>query len=191
MPTWRIDLAAEAVGEAAAALAGAEPDTALIEAHLADVYRDLGIAPLEPAKLRVETAKMSEADWQRLAVLAALLAVPPLRAVLPAVSQRLHVREQIDALVKVAQALKDLELRALAGSPVRAEELARRAARALNVEIEGETGNESTLRLAKIDYTRLLTRVDNARAAARAQLAELQRAQEAEDSRIARQLGKA
>jgi len=185
-PVWEIELAANTIADAAAEVAAAELDIALIEAQLADHYRDEGIAPLEPAQLRVETAKMSEADWQRLAVMTALLARPELRAALPAVSQRLHVREQIDALVRVAQALQPLELRALAASMVRAEELARRAARALDIDIAGETHSESAARLAKIDYTRLLSSVGHAKAAADAQLDELLRAQEAEDNRIAR-----
>lgn len=185
-PAWDIALAANIIAEAAAVVLANELDMALIEAQLADHYRDAGIAPLEPAQMRVETAKMSPADWQRLAIMAALLAEPELRAALPAVSQRLHVREQIDGLVRVAQALQPLELRALAASMVRAEELARRAARALDIDIAGESRGESAARLAKIDYTRLLSSVGTAKAAADAQLAELLRLQEAEDNRIAR-----
>lgn len=172
-PAWDIELATHTIADAAAEVAARELDMALIEAQLADRYRDEGIAPLDPAQMRVETAKMSQADWQRLAVLVALFAVPSLRAALPLVSQRLHVREQIDALVRVAQALQPLELRALAASIVRAEELARRAARALDIEIAGETHTESVGRLAKIDYTRLLSSVGTVKAAADAKLAEL------------------
>jgi hypothetical protein len=190
MPAWNIALAARTVAEAAARLTATAPDIALIEAQLADHYRDEGIAPLEPAKLGVETGGMTAADWQRLAVMGELLAVPGLRAVLPALSQRLHVREQIAAFVKVAQALRDLEPRALAASPMRAEELARQLARELDVDLEGETRSESAARLVKIDYNRLLRSVDSAKAAAGAQLAELKRAQEAEDRRIAQRRGK-
>jgi hypothetical protein len=185
-PVWDIELAANTVADAAADAQAAELDIALIEAQLADHYRDCNIAPLDPANLRAVTGKMEPADWQRMAVIAALFAVPELCAVLPAVTQRLLVRAQLDALVRVAQALASLELRILAASLVRAEEFARRVARELNVDIAGETTSQSASRLAKIDYTRLLANVDTAKASATAQLAELQRQQEAEDSRIAR-----
>jgi hypothetical protein len=185
-PAWGIELAANTVADAAADVQAAELDIALIEAQLADRYRDCSIPPLEPAQLRVVTAKMGPGDWQRMAVIVALFDVPELRGVLPAVAQRMHVRSQIEGLVSVAQTLAQLELRILAGSLVRAEELARRVARALNVDIEGETSGESATRLAKIDYTRLLASVDMAKATATAQLAELVRQQEAEDTRVAR-----
>jgi hypothetical protein len=185
-PGWDIELAANTVADAAADVQASELDIALIEAQLADHYRDCGIPPLEPAQLRVVTAKMEPADWQRMAVIVALFAVPELRSALPEVSQRMHVRTQIEGLVREAQALASLELRILAASLVRAEELARRAARALNTAIAGETSGQSATRLAKIDYTRLLASVDTAKAAAAAQLAELLRQQEAEDSRVAR-----
>lgn len=183
---WDIELAANAVADAAAAIAATDADPALTEAMLADFYRDEGIAPLDPANFGVLTADMDDAHWQRMAVVVALLAQPPLRAVLPVVSQRLRVRDQIERLVKVVRELSALELRAFAVSMVRAEELARRVAREWGVEIRGETPHESLQRLHRIDYTRLLANVDTAKANAQEQMAELQRQQEAQDSRIAR-----
>jgi hypothetical protein len=97
----------------------------------------------------------------------------------------MHVRDQIAALVAVTQDLTPVELRALAASAVRAEELARRVAGALRVEIAGETRAESDQRLAKINYRRLLANVDTAKASAQEQMAELLRRQEAEDRGIA------
>jgi hypothetical protein len=180
-PAWDIALATDVAADAAAAVAAAELDMALIEAVLADQYRDAGIAPLDPAQLGVVTAGMTSADWQRLSVIVALLKEAQLRAALPGVSQRMHVRDQIEALVAVTQDLAIVELRALAASVVRAEELARRVASALRVEIAGETRAESDQRLAKINYRRLLANVDTAKASAQEQMAELLRRQEAED----------
>ena len=182
-PVWDIVLAARVVLEAASAAASQEPEPALTEARLADHYRDEGIPPLWPGQLRTVTAKLTPADWQRLAVIVALLGEPALRQVLPALLHVRPVRDQVQGLADVATVLATLELRALAASPVRAEELARRVARELRVAIAGETPQESSARLARIDYTRLLANVDSARADAEAQSVELQRRQRELDFR--------
>jgi hypothetical protein len=186
--TWEIAVAANQVADAAADVSTQECDAELLEAVLADYYRDAGVVPLRPDLFALVTAGMEEAHWQRFAVIVGMLARPELRLVLPAVSQRLPVREQIErAMVTTAKAVSAIHLRIFSSSMVRAEELARRVARGLGIGFEGETLAESTARLAKIDYTRLLASVDAARASAEEQMAELLKRQEAEDNRIARQ----
>jgi hypothetical protein len=185
--TWQIAVAANMVADVAAEVSSAECDSVLLEAVLADHYRDEGIAPLRPDVFTMVTAEMDEGHWLRFAVIVGVLAREELRAVIPAVSQRMLVREQIEkGMVAAAKALQAVDLRILSSSMVRAEELARRVARGLGIGFEGETMAESAARLAKIDYTRLLANVDAARASAEEQISELWKRQEAEDNRIAR-----
>jgi hypothetical protein len=69
---------------------------------------------------------------------------------------------------------------------VRAEEFARRLACGLGIAFVGETPAESAARLAKIDYARLLGKVDAAKASAEEQMAALLAQQGDEDNRIRR-----
>lgn len=190
--TWQIYVAANAVADTASEVSVLESDPALLQALLADHYRDARVAPLHPDLFALATRDLDEAHWLRFAVIVGMFAHEELRAVLPAVTQRMHVREQIEkGMVAPATALHAVDLRMLSSSMVRAEELARRVARGLGIAIEGEGTAESTARLVKIDYTRLLASVDKARASAQKEMDELQRMQEARDGRIERQhLGK-
>ena len=184
-PVWPVEEAANAVVDAALGMAPG-CDAALTEARLADVYRDAGVPPLAPPAFAALMAGLEEADWQRFAVTVTVLTQDGLREPLTAVSQRMPVEEQIKRLAATAQALKAIGVQVLASSMVRAEELARRVALALGLGIEGEDARTSAERLAKIDYTRLLAKVDAAKASAEEQMAELFKHQEDEDSRIQR-----
>jgi hypothetical protein len=163
---------------------GCEP--ALVQAMLADHYRDEGVAPLAPDAFSDVTAGMDDADWQRFAVIVGTLARPEVRATIPGISKRMPVRDQIEkGMVGTAKALKTIDLRVL-HNMVRAEEFARRVARGLGIAFVGETPAESAARLAKIDYARLLGKVDAAKASAEEQMAALLAQQDDEDNRIRR-----
>jgi hypothetical protein len=184
---WAIDIAANMMADAASDVNSSECEPALVEAVLADRYRDEGVVPLAPDVFAAVTAGLDDADWQRLAVVVGMFADSSLRAALAGVSGRMPVREQIEkGMVAPARALRAVDLRILESSMVRAEEMARRVAFGLGIAFEGETEAQSSARLAKIDYTRLLSKVDAAKTSAEQQMAELLRQQEAEDNRIAR-----
>lgn len=171
--TWQIAVAATVVADAASDVSvwGYNPE--LLEAVLADHYRAAGVAPLAAELFALATAGLDDAGWLRLAVITGMFACPQLRAVLPAVSQRMPVREQIEkAMVASAVALHAVDLGSLASSPVRAEELARRVAQGLGVSFEGETPAQSAARLTQIDYARLLAKVEDARASAEERMRE-------------------
>jgi hypothetical protein len=163
---------------------GCEP--ALVQAVLADHYRDEGVAPLAPDVFAAVTAGMDNADWQRFAVIVGILARSEVRAAIPGVSKRMPVRDQVEkGMVGTAKALKAIDLRILQNM-VRAEEFARRLARGLGVAFLGETPAASAARLAKIDYARLLGKVDAAKASAEEQMAALLAQQDDGDNRIRR-----
>lgn len=173
---WPIRLASAAVADAAAEMCAAECDVGLLQAVLADYYRDAHVDPLHPTLFNLATQGMDEAHWLRFAVVVGMLGHEELRAVLPAVTLSLSVRDQIEkGMVAPAKDLRAVDLRLLSSSLVRAEELARRVAQGLGVEIEGETMAESRARLTKIDYSRLIANVEAARAAAEERRDELQR----------------
>jgi hypothetical protein len=187
-PAWAIDIAANMAADLAADVVSSETEPALIEAQLADHYRDEGVVPLAPRIFTMITSGMDDADWRRFAIVAGMFARKELRMVLPAVSERMAVRDQIHhGMVAPAKALRALEPRILATHMVRAEELARRVADGLGVAFAGETAAQSAARLAKIDYTGLLAKVDKAKASAEEQMAELLKRQEEEDVRVGRQ----
>jgi hypothetical protein len=178
-PAWVIDIAANMAAEVAADVVSADSEPVLIEARLADHYRDEGVVPLAPHFFTMITSGMDDADWRRFAIIAGMFARPEVRAVLGPVSEGMSVRDQVhNGMVASAKALRAVEPRILATHMVRAEELARRVAKGLGVAFAEET--------AKIDYTRLLAKVDAAKASADAQMAELLRRQEDEDARIER-----
>jgi hypothetical protein len=133
------------------------------------------------------TSDMDDADWRRFAIIAGMFARPEVRAVLGPVSEGMSVRDQVhNGMVAPAKALRAVEPRILATHMVRAEELARRVAKGLGVAFAGETAAQSAARLAKIDYTRLLAKVDAAKASAEEQMAELLKRQEEDDVRVGR-----
>jgi hypothetical protein len=168
--TWDVNVAARAVADAAAEVSALECDRALLEAVLADHYRDMHIQPVRPDLFSQVTHSLDEGSWLRFAVVVGMLAHEELRGVIPALSQRMPVREQIEkGMVKPSKDLQAVDLRLLTASLVRAEELARRVAKELGIEFQGETFQESVSRLNKIDYSRLLQNVEAARAAAEQQ----------------------
>jgi hypothetical protein len=188
---WDIEAVANTVADVAGFVDPDDVDPTLIEAVLADCYRDEGIAPLAPDAFAAATAHMDEADWQRFAVIATMFTIDEVRAVIGAVSKRMPVRDQLEkGMIATAQALKAVNLQVLSGSMVRAEELARRVARGLGISFEGEILAASAARLAKIDYTRLMANVDAAKASAEEQMAELLKRQEEDDERVMRRRGK-
>jgi hypothetical protein len=186
-PTWVIEIAANMVAEVASDVGSGEREPALIEAMLADHYRDEGVVPLAPRFFTMITSGMEESDWQRFAIIVGMFARAEVRAVLGPVSEEMSVRDQVHiGMVAPAKALRSVEPRILAIHMVRAEELARRVAKGLGVAFAGETAAQSAARLATIDYTRLLAKVDAAKASAEEQMAELLRRQEDEDARVER-----
>jgi hypothetical protein len=186
-PVWTIDVAANVVADAASELNSSECEPALVEAVLADHYRDERVVPLAPDTFAAVTADMDDGDWRRFTVIVEMFANKEVRAALAGVSQRVTVREQIEkGMVAPAKGLKAIDDLRTLQNLIRAEELARRVAHGLGIAFAGETPAQSAARLAKIDYTRLLAKVDAAKASAEEQMAQLLKRQEDEDSRVRR-----
>lgn len=187
MPRWSITTAANAVVDAARNVDAVNNHPALVEAKLADHYRDVGVRPISPDVFARIAEELSAADWRRFEVIVDMFDTEELRATLAEVSVNMAVQEQIaTGMLPTVKALQAVSENILATSMVRAEELARRVAGGLGIGFNGESVAASAERLAKIDYTRLLAKVDAAKASAEEQLAKLFEHQEKADNRIQR-----
>jgi hypothetical protein len=187
MPRWSITTAANAVVDAARNVDAVNNHPGLVEAKLADHYRDAGVPPVSPEVFASITEGLCEADWRRFEVVVNIFETEELCATFAEVSSNMSVQEQIaKGMLPTVKALHAVSENILATSMVRAEELARRVAKGLGIGFNGESVAASAERQAKIDYTRLLSKVDAAKASAEEQLAKLFEHQEDADNRIQR-----
>jgi broad specificity phosphatase PhoE len=115
-----------------------------------------------------------------------LLQYEDVRAPLEQMIESKPVTDLIGSLVTTARELQSIDLPLLARSMVRAEEFARRLAKALDIPFDGEDPRRSAERLARIDYQRLLAKVDAAKLTAEERMEALLKQQAQDDERIQR-----
>jgi hypothetical protein len=178
---------ANAVADAALQMSGSDVDRPLVLARIADHYRCVGVTPLPMATMESVAADLDGSAWRRLGIIAGMLDFDEARAPLGDQPDERSLHEQLEqGLVGTAKSLAALDLPILARSMIRAEEFARRLAFGLNIPFEGEEPSWSAKRLQKIDYQRLLGKVDAAKASAEEQMDALMRHQERDDQQIER-----
>jgi hypothetical protein len=159
--------------ERAAAFQHVELDPLLVRARLADRLRDADTPPPSP-RLFDQLAPTSDAEaMRRIAVLTSVLGIFP----------RSGLRERggeavVHAVLDLARTYDLHEIDLLRRAPLRAEELVRVLAKALDVGIVGETARASAERLELLDYKRLVREVDRARAGAADRVAYLSKLHE-------------
>jgi hypothetical protein len=172
------------VKDAAPALEGWEVDAPLVQARLADHYRDLGLAPSAAADFERQSAGLDVEGWRRLALGVALLDDPELRGALAALVPGMPVALQVaNGLLGLAQKTAPLTVALARQNATRAEEFARHFAKRVGIGIAGETDEESAARLHEIYYKRLLAEADQARAAAQEKMDKLRQKQTEADGR--------
>jgi hypothetical protein len=185
-PAWSIDFLANAVADAALGLVDDPPDAELLQARLADHIRDMGHTPPGADMLTTMLGELDEPARRRLAVAVTLLQYEEVRVPLQQMIETRPVQQLIAGLSATAQEMPSIELPLLARSMVRAEEFARRLARALDIPFDGEDPRRSAERLSRIDYQRLLAKVDAAKLTAEERMEALLKQQERDDERIQR-----
>src|ERR1043166_7175476 len=159
---WDLPTLTRLLGQLAPVLETKEVEQALIQARLADHYRDVGIEPLTPAKFEVIVAGLDTESWRRLALAIGPLDHGEIRGVL-AVLQT-PVQQQVQAgFVAMAAQTEVLTLAILRQSDIRIEEFARHLAKYLGVGWRGETPQQSMDRLHHLDYKRLLAEAEEAK----------------------------
>ncbi len=185
--TWSIEFMANAVADAALQQSGSEVDRPLILTRIADHYRSVGVTPLPMVTMESIAKDLDGSGWRRLGIIASMLDFDEARAPLGSHLGERRLHDQVEeGMVGTAKYLSALDLPILARSMIRAEEFARRLAFGLNIPFEGEEPSWSAKRLEKIDYQRLLSRVDAAKASAEEQMDALMKHQEHDDHQIQR-----
>jgi hypothetical protein len=183
---WSIDFVANAVADAALGLVDNMPDPELLQARLADYIRDMGQRPPSAQVLAAMLRELDEPARRRITVAVMLLQYEDVRAPLEQMIESKPVTDLIGSLVTTARELQSIDLPLLARSMVRAEEFARRLAKALDIPFDGEDPRRSAERLARIDYQRLLAKVDAAKLTAEERMEALLKQQAQDDERIQR-----
>lgn len=183
---WSIDFMANAVADTALGLVDDLPDAELLQARLADHIRDMGHTPPGTDVLATMLAELDEQARRRMAVAVSLLQHEDVRVPLEPMIKSKSVEQMIAGLAATAREMPSIDLPLLARSMVRAEEFARRLARALDIAFDGEEPRRSAERLSRIDYQRLLAKVDAAKLTAEERMEALLKQQEQDDERIRR-----
>lgn len=183
---WSIDFLANAVADAAIGLIDDQPDAELLQARLADHIRDMGHTPPGADLLATILGDLDEPARRRLAVAVTLLQYEDVRIPLQPMIEPRSVDQLIAGLAATSREMQAIDLPILARSMVRAEEFARRMARTLDIPFDGEDPRRSAERLSRIDYQRLLAKVDAAKLTAEERMEALLKQQEQDDERIRR-----
>jgi hypothetical protein len=181
-PEWDLQTVVGLLGRLAPNLENRDVEPALVQARLADHYREVDREPVPAARFNAFVAGMDAESWRRLA-----LAVGPLddTAVRSALAHlKLPVVGQVQAgFVAVARQTDALTLALLRQSPVRVEEFARHLAASLDIGWRGETPKESKNRLRQLDYKRLLAEAEKAKKQAEERMEYLRKKQEEDAAR--------
>jgi hypothetical protein len=182
---WDLPTIARLLGQLAPALETKEVEPSLIQARLADHYRDIGLEPAPPSTFDAIVAGLDAEAWRRFA-----LAIGPLdhaesRAALAGL--KMPVVQQVQAgFVAMARQTDVLTLSLLRQSDIRIEEFARHLAVSLGVGWRGETPEQSMNRLHQLDYKRLLAEADEAKRQAEVRMEYLRKKQEEDAARRTR-----
>lgn len=182
----KLDLAAVQARLADAVRRAGEPDPELTRARFADGCRDAAVEPVLPEEFDEVTALLDAEAWRRLAVLAGVLDLAPVRTALPQLSAGRSGMAAVAAFVGVAGGTPLLTIEVLEQSDLRVEELARRLLSALGAAVAGETADEAKAKLHRLDYGRLLAEAEQARQAAEERAERLKKLQDEQERRRTR-----
>ena len=181
-PEWELRTLTQRLSELAPALETKEIEPLLIEARLADHYRELNVEPVPPIQFERLVDKLDAESWRRFALAVGTLDHADIRS--PLATLTTTVLQQVQAgFVGVAVKADALTLSLLRQSDLRIEEFARHFADHLGVFWHGESAEHSRQRLQQLDYKRLLAEAEEARKQAEGRMAYLRKKQEEEGGR--------
>jgi hypothetical protein len=175
---WQLEHLVARIRDQAPALEAREVESALVHARLADQYRDLGFPPPDGADFERQAANLDVEGWRRLALAVATLDDLDLRGALLAIAPRVPVAVQVESgFFGVAIETAPLTVALVRQSAIRAQEFGRHLAMRLGIGIAGESREQSRALLDALDYKRLLTDADVAKAAAHETMERLRKRQ--------------
>jgi hypothetical protein len=181
-PEWDLRLMTQRLKELAPVLETKEIEPLLIQARLADHYRDLNREPVPPPQFDRIVHHLDTESWRRLALAVGTLDHPDIRSTLARLTTT--VVQQVEAgFVAMATNTNVLTLSLLRQSDVRIEEFARHLAGHLGVFWHGESAEQSSQRLQQLDYRRLLAAAEEAKKQAEQRMEYLRKKQEEEAAR--------
>ena len=182
---WDLPTMARLLSQLAPALETKEIEPLLIQARLADHYRDIGLEPVPPAKFDAIVVGLDAESWRRFALAIGPLDHVEIRSVLT--NMKTSVAQQVQAgFVAMATQTDVLTLSLLRQSEIRIEEFARHLAVYLGVGWRGETLEQSKDRLHQLDYKRLLAEAEEAKKQAEERMEYLRKKQEEDAARRTR-----
>lgn len=187
-PEWDLRTVTQQLSELTPVLETREIEPLLIEARLADHYRELNLEPLPPPQFERIVHKLDPESWRRLALVVGTLDRADIRSTLASLPTT--VVQQVEAgFVGLARKTDALTVALLRQSEVRIEEFARHFAGHLGVFWQGESAEQSGQRLQQLDYKRLLAQAEEAKKQAEERMEQLRKKQ-AEDAAKRRRRGK-
>ncbi len=187
-PEWNLQTVTQRLTELAPALESKDIEILLVEARLADCYRDLNLEPVSPAQFAALVEGLDMESQRRLALAVGALDHTEIRPAL-ALLTTLPAKQVQLGFIWTARQTDALTVSLIRQSEVRTEEFARHLAYHLGVSWQGESAAQSKQRLQQIDYKRLLAEADEAKKQAEERMEYLRRMQE-EDAARRRPRGK-
>jgi hypothetical protein len=181
-PEWDLRTVAQQLRELAPVLETKEIEPALVQARLADHYRDLNLEPLAPSQFELIAHGLDAESWRRLALAVGMLDHEATRFTLAVLTTPVSQQVQV-GFVGTARQIDALTLSLLRQSEVRIEEFARHLAFHLGVFWQGESAEQSKQRLHQLDYRRLLAEAEEAKKQAEERMEYLRKKQEEEAAR--------
>jgi hypothetical protein len=187
---WELSLITSQVNRLAPALETREIETPLVQARLADHFRDVQLDPVLPRQFDAFVRGLDPEGWRRLTLAVAVCDHPDIRTALKLLAGHIPVHRQVEeGFVVLARNTDALTVSLIRQSDVRAEEFARHFAAHLGVGWRGETMQQSNNRRYQIDYKRLLAEAAEAKRLAEDRVEYLRKKQE-EDAARRRPRGK-
>ncbi len=181
-PEWDLRTMTQQLSELAPVLETKEIEPLLIQARLADHYRELNLEPVPPAHFDRLIHDLDPEAWRRFALAVGTLDHMDLRSTLASLTTTVDQQVKV-GFVGMATATDALPLALLRKSDVRIEEFARHFAGHLGVFWHGESAEQSNRRLQQLDYKRLLAEAEEAKKQAEERMEYLRKKQEEESAR--------
>jgi hypothetical protein len=181
-PEWDLRTMTQRLNELTPVLETKDIEPPLVEARLADCYRELDREPVPQQQFERLVGGLDPDAWRRLALAVGALDHPDIRSALARLTTT--AVEQVTAgFVGTATATDALTLAMLRQSDVRVEEFARHLADRLGIFWQGESAEQSKKRLQQLDYKRLMAEAEEARKQAEQRMEYLRKKQEEELAR--------
>jgi hypothetical protein len=181
-PEWDLCTVTQRLNELTPVLETKEVEPPLVQARLADHYRDLDREPVPPPQFERLVRGLDMEAWRRLALAVGALDHPDIRSALARLTTT-AVEQVTSGFVGTATTTDALTLAMLRQSDVRVEEFARHLADRLGIFWQGERAEQSKQRLQQLDYKRLMAEAEAAKKQAEQRMEYLRKKQEEELAR--------